>query len=163
MSDLRFNKYGFVDKTQTDDDSTTATGGRGGKGGGAKTLKPSDAHSLNSSSNPATNLKDYLQNTDVEQFAEHLPIKVIQSREVKWMDMLNNYDSWMKNNFAKIKSRCRKGIPQSMRSRAWMYLTGAVFVKKANPGYYLECVENRNNYDITKYVEDIKKGDFISL
>jgi hypothetical protein len=103
------------------------------------------------------NLKDYIQNTDVEQFAEHLPLKVIQSRERKWVDMLKNYNEWMKKRFDKIKSRCRKGIPQSMRSKAWMYLTGAILLKEKQPQYYAECLENRKQVDVGKYVEDIKK------
>lgn len=71
--------------------------------------------------------------------------------------MLRNFDEWMSKRFKKIKSRCRKGIPQSMRSKAWMHLTGAVLLKKQKPNYYKECLENRNRVEIGKYVEDIKK------
>ena len=83
--------------------------------------------------------------------------KVIQQRELKWVDMLRNFDEWMSKRFKKIKSRCRKGIPQSMRSIAWMHLTGAVLLKKQKPDYYKECLENPKRVEIGKYVEDIKK------
>ena len=109
------------------------------------------------SSNPVTNLKDYLQNTDVEEFSENLPIEVIRARETKWIEMLKNFDEWMSKRFKKIKSRCRKGIPQSMRSRAWMHLTGAFILKQQKPNYYSECLQNVNNIDVSKYIEDIKK------
>jgi hypothetical protein len=142
-SDVRFNKYGFIDKS--------------GSGGGdtlPKTLKKAtagDATSLNSSSaQQPQNLKDYLQNSDVEQFSEHTPIKVIRERERKWMEMLSNYDEWMRKRFKKVRSRCRKGIPQSMRSKAWMYLTGAILAKERRPNYYVECLENKSNVDITR-------------
>jgi hypothetical protein len=105
----------------------------------------------------ATNLKDYLQNTNVEEFAEKLTIEKIRSRELKWIKMLKNFNEWMRKDFKKIRSRCRKGIPQSMRSKAWMHLTGAFLLKQQKPNYYLECLNNIHNIDVNKYVEDIKK------
>lgn len=103
------------------------------------------------------NLKDYLQNTDVEEFAEKLPIKVIQSREVKWMEMLEKFDEWMRRRYPKILSRTRKGIPQSMRAKAWLCLTGALVLKQKAPTRYMDCLQNKQNVDITRCVEDIKK------
>lgn len=120
---------------------------------------PNNGSQTIESSSPVavTNLKDYLQNTDVEVFAEHLPIDVVRTRETKWIEMLKNFDEWMSKRFKKIKSRCRKGIPQSMRSRAWMHLTGAFILKQQKPNYYNECLQNVNNIDVNKYIEDIKK------
>lgn len=106
---------------------------------------------------PITNLKDYIQNTDVEEFAEHLPIDVIRSRETKWIDMLANFNDWMEKRFKKIKSRCRKGIPQSIRSRAWMHLTGAYILKHQRPNYFQDCLNNVKKHDVAKYLDDIKK------
>lgn len=103
------------------------------------------------------NLKDYIQNTDVEEFAENIPIEVIRSRETKWIDMLSNFNEWMERRFKKIKSRCRKGIPQSMRSRAWMHLTGAFLLKNQKPNYYQDCLYNVKKLDVAKYIDDIKK------
>jgi hypothetical protein len=134
-SEVRFNKYGFIDKS----------------GDTLPRKKTAETNSLNSSSaNQPQNLKDYLQNSDVEQFSENIPIKVVRERERKWMEMLNNYDDWMKKRFKKMRSRCRKGIPQSMRSKAWMYLTGAILSKEKRPTYYTECLENKSNVDVTR-------------
>ena len=38
---------------------------------------------------------------------------------------MNRWDWWMTHKRDKIKSRCRKGIPPSLRGRAWCFLTGA--------------------------------------
>jgi len=104
-----------------------------------------------------TNLKDYIQNADVEEFSEDLPIDVIRARESKWLDMLGNFNEWMEKRFKKIKSRCRKGIPQSMRGEAWMHLTGAFLLKNQRPNYYQDCLQNNKKIEINKYLEDIKK------
>lgn len=37
---------------------------------------------------------------------------------------------------AKIKERCRKGIPPAVRGKVWQYLTGAKYLKEKNPGVY---------------------------
>ena len=104
-----------------------------------------------------TNLKDYLQNTDVEEFSEKIPIKVIQLRELKWVDMLGHFDDWMGKRYKKIRSRARKGIPQSMRAKSWMHLTGAFLLKAKNTSYYQACLDNEKKVDIARYIEDIKK------
>ena len=117
----------------------------------------SDGDGGQSAAAAVTNLKDYIQNTDVEEFSEHLPVDVIRSRETKWIEMLKSFDEWMDKRFKKVKSRCRKGIPQSMRSRAWMHLSGAVTEKTKKPSYYADCLQNLKNVDVSKYIEDIKK------
>lgn len=181
---LTFNKYGFLQandtsassKTNTinrnstlskskskrgDGDSPNAKNDDDNNGGGDANNRRNDDDSFNTSDAEAnrtvTNLKDYIQNTDVEEFSEHLPIEVIRNRETKWIEMLKNFDEWMEKRFKKIKSRCRKGIPQSMRSTAWMHLTGAIVQKKKMPNYYNDCLHNVRQVEISKYIEDIKK------
>ncbi|RNA05526.1 TBC1 domain family member 10B [Brachionus plicatilis] len=167
---LRFNKYGFIQSAKTEEiysdtqPSKTDTLKKIFKSPNntlnrTKEQEPDDTDSMHTISTKSniTNLKDYIQNTDVEEFSENIPIKVIQLRELKWVEMLKNFDEWMDKRFRKIKSRCRKGIPQSMRSKAWMHLTGAILLKKNKPNYYNECLNNPNNLDVAKYIEDIKK------
>uniref|UniRef100_A0A8C9EHM3 Rab-GAP TBC domain-containing protein n=1 Tax=Pavo cristatus TaxID=9049 RepID=A0A8C9EHM3_PAVCR len=52
---------------------------------------------------------------------------VLRQRESKWLDMLNNWDKWMakKHKKVSIRLRCQKGIPPSLRGRAWQYLSGS--------------------------------------
>jgi hypothetical protein len=155
---LRFNKYGFAQVVNETNINTLKSNDKNDSQNNVNNNNNSNQDDTISNSNiVVTNLKDYLQNADVEMFSENIPIKVIQSRELKWVEMLNNFNEWMKKRFDKIKSRCRKGIPQSMRSKAWMHLTGAILLKKQKPDYYQECLTNPNNLDISKYVEDIKK------
>lgn len=161
---LKFNRYGFAQTSKVNEQMLNAEGkaneaktANGTVNGGTSTDADESRSSSSRTGVVVTNLKDYLQNSDVEEFAEQLPIKVIQARELKWVDMLAHFDEWMSKRFKKIKSRCRKGIPQSMRSKAWMHLTGAVLLKQQKPGYYAECLANPRHVEIGKYVEDIKK------
>jgi hypothetical protein len=61
--------------------------------------------------------------------------------------MLNNWQHYMQNDFElvhlwkllimctlQIRKRCRKGIPGSLRGRAWTYLCGAHQFIKENDG-----------------------------
>ena len=62
-----------------------------------------------------------------------------------------------RSKYKKLKDRCVKGIPQSVRSQAWMQLSGACKLKDANPAYYQTCLQNTKNIDISKYIHDIQK------
>ena len=128
IDSLTFNKYGFVQPANSNSNLNASSNVNAAS---SSTLNKSGAN-LNNNNNSRSlervnaengkvvaNLKDYLQNNDVEQFAEKLPIKVIQLRELKWVEMLSSFDEWMGKRFKKVKSRCRKGIPQSMRAKAW--------------------------------------------
>lgn len=68
-------------------------------------------------------------------------VEQMRSRELKWLDMMRNWDHWMRRKPNKIKSRCRKGIPPSIRGRAWACLLGVTpaFTEKYG-GKYQELV-----------------------
>src|SRR5947209_5913925 len=61
-----------------------------------------------------------------------LPADVVRQREVKWLQMLTRWDHYMKREFRVVRGRCRKGIPQSVRGRAWFYLCGAAYLQRQN-------------------------------
>ncbi|XP_008324566.1 TBC1 domain family member 10A-like [Cynoglossus semilaevis] len=69
---------------------------------------------------------------------EETPIDVLRLREAKWLEMLNNWDKWMAKKHKKVKERCQKGIPPSLRGRAWLYLTGAKVKREQNRGRFQE-------------------------
>ncbi len=46
----------------------------------------------------------------------------LNRREKKWIEMTTQWDKWMRTKLSKVKSRCIKGIPESMRGRAWQCL-----------------------------------------
>ncbi|XP_043757295.1 TBC1 domain family member 10A isoform X1 [Cervus elaphus] len=69
---------------------------------------------------------------------EEVPLEVLRQRESKWLDMLNNWDKWMAKKHKKIRLRCQKGIPPSLRGRAWQYLSGGKVKLQQNPGKFDE-------------------------
>uniref|UniRef100_A0A8D3BFS6 Rab-GAP TBC domain-containing protein n=1 Tax=Scophthalmus maximus TaxID=52904 RepID=A0A8D3BFS6_SCOMX len=70
--------------------------------------------------------------------AEEIPIEVLREREAKWLEMLNSWDKWMAKKHKKVKERCQKGIPPSLRGRAWLYLTGGKVKREQNRGRFQE-------------------------
>ncbi|KAM3873730.1 TBC1 domain family member 10A-like [Diretmus argenteus] len=68
--------------------------------------------------------------------AEDIPIEVLRQREAKWLEMLNSWDKWMAKKHKKVKVRCHKGIPPSLRGRAWLYLSGGKVKKEQNRGKF---------------------------
>ncbi|KAG7511585.1 hypothetical protein JOB18_004409 [Solea senegalensis] len=69
---------------------------------------------------------------------EEIPIEVLRLRESKWLEMLNNWDKWMAKKHKKVKERCQKGVPPSLRGRAWLYLTGGKVKREQNQGRFQE-------------------------
>nr|XP_046231550.1 TBC1 domain family member 10A [Scatophagus argus] len=74
----------------------------------------------------------------VGNFAEEIPTEVLRQREAKWLEMLNSWDKWMAKKHKKVKERCQKGIPPSLRGRAWLYLTGGKVKREQNLGKFKE-------------------------
>ncbi|TKS79065.1 TBC1 domain family member 10A EBP50-PDX interactor of 64 kDa [Collichthys lucidus] len=73
-----------------------------------------------------------------EASAKDIPPEVLRQREVKWLDMLSHWDKWMIKRFNKVRLRCQKGIPPSLRGRAWLYLSGGKMKKEQNQGKFQE-------------------------
>ncbi|XP_063769450.1 TBC1 domain family member 10A [Pseudophryne corroboree] len=69
---------------------------------------------------------------------QELPVEVLRQREAKWLDMLLNWDIWMAKRHKKIKLRCQKGVPPSLRGRAWQYLSGSRVKMDQNPHKFAE-------------------------
>lgn len=68
-------------------------------------------------------------------------VDVYRHRELKWIEMLQNWDKWITKKFPKVKERCRKGIPSSVRGRAWQNLSGSLRLKNLNVGVFEGLVE----------------------
>ncbi|XP_035212023.1 TBC1 domain family member 10A-like isoform X2 [Stegodyphus dumicola] len=83
-----------------------------------------------------------------------IPVDVLRQRELKWLEMLENWDLFMTKKYKKVRERCRKGIPPALRARAWQYLCGAKF-------YMDSCRHKFTELDGAagdpRCVEDIKK------
>ncbi|XP_052419414.1 TBC1 domain family member 10A [Carassius gibelio] len=70
--------------------------------------------------------------------AQEVPLEVLRHREAKWLDMLNHWDRWISKRFKKVRLRCQKGIPPSLRGRAWLYLSGGKVKREQNSGKFEE-------------------------
>lgn len=92
------------------------------------------------------------QNTTVS--VEEIPIEVLRQREAKWLEMLNSWDKWMAKKHKKIKERCQKGIPPSLRGRAWLYLTGGKVKREQNKGKFQELDDQPGD---SKWVDIIER------
>ncbi|KAG7334682.1 hypothetical protein KOW79_001278 [Hemibagrus wyckioides] len=67
-----------------------------------------------------------------------ISVEVARHREMKWLDMFKNWDKWISRRFPKVKLRCRKGIPSSLRARAWQLLSNSEELLMANIGKFEE-------------------------
>uniref|UniRef100_H3AII0 TBC1 domain family member 10B n=1 Tax=Latimeria chalumnae TaxID=7897 RepID=H3AII0_LATCH len=65
-----------------------------------------------------------------------IPVEVARQREMKWLDMLAHWDKWVYHRFQKVKLRCRKGIPSSLRAKAWQQLSNSKELMEQNPGKF---------------------------
>lgn len=81
-------------------------------------------------------------------------IQQIRKREMKWIKMFDNWDVWMQRRFQQMKRRCRKGIPSSLRGRAWQLLSGGTWLLNRNKGKYENLISSKLPETIT---EDIDK------
>lgn len=98
-----------------------------------------------------------------------------KDRERKWLYMIANWDREMTKNFRKVikikinyfkykiiqllfgsqvQNRCKKGIPQSIRPKAWLYLTRANILIEENKNIYFKLCDQPGD---RKWIEDIKK------
>uniref|UniRef100_U5EQ40 Putative ypt/rab gtpase activating protein n=1 Tax=Corethrella appendiculata TaxID=1370023 RepID=U5EQ40_9DIPT len=78
----------------------------------------------------------------------------IIAREKKWLHMIAHWSEYMNKNYKKIRERCRKGIPSSVRPKAWYYLSGASLLHNKYPNLYEELLQQDGNPHI---IEEIKK------
>lgn len=69
--------------------------------------------------------------------------KKLRNREKKWLEMLSNWSYYMTEKYEKVRERCRKGIPPSLRGRAWKNLCGASF--------HMDFGVNKDVFDVSLY------------
>ena len=70
----------------------------------------------------------FMNETDISAHPlseSRIRLEVLRRREIKWLDMIAHWDSYMRSNYKKVRERCRKGIPGSIRCQAWSHLCGA--------------------------------------
>nr|CAD7410754.1 unnamed protein product [Timema poppensis] len=90
--------------------------------------------------------------TDPKQ--QTVPAIVVLRREQKWLRMLAHWDRVMNANYKKVRERCRKGIPPSVRPRAWLFLCGGKLLLEQSKTLYKELILQEGD---ARWVDDIRK------
>ncbi|KAI1896383.1 hypothetical protein AGOR_G00094220 [Albula goreensis] len=81
-------------------------------------------------------------------------VDVARQREMKWLDMFNHWDKWISRRFQKVKLRCRKGIPSSLRAKAWQLLSNSKDLLDSNPGKFEALEREQGDH---KWLDIIEK------
>lgn len=71
-----------------------------------------------------------------------IPMEKLRQREMKWTKMFSEFDKYRTSKRSLLKKRCRKGIPYSVRGRAWSLLTAAEDLEKRNPNLFQELLKS---------------------
>ncbi|XP_061437962.1 TBC1 domain family member 10A-like isoform X2 [Lethenteron reissneri] len=75
---------------------------------------------------------------EVEEEVEEVPLELVREREVQWLRVLSDWDGWMGARPGKVRELCRLGVPNSLRARVWLFMTGARTRMQRNPGKFQE-------------------------
>ncbi|XP_078740359.1 TBC1 domain family member 10A-like isoform X2 [Lampetra fluviatilis] len=75
---------------------------------------------------------------EVEEEVEEVPVELVREREVQWLRVLSDWDGWMGARPGKVRELCRLGVPNSLRARVWLFMTGARTRMQRNPGKFQE-------------------------
>ena len=103
---------------------------------------------LKKDSNISDNNDNIIMKKDSNKLTKE-QILTINARTEKWQDMLNNYQKYQTTKRAKLKSRTRKGIPDSLRSIVWQLFAGTDKLKEKN------LFENLNKQELDKDIETV--------
>ena len=103
---------------------------------------------LKKDSNISDNNDNIIMKKDTNKLTKE-QILTINARTEKWQDMLNNYQKYQTTKRAKLKSRTRKGIPDSLRSIVWQLFAGTDKLKEKN------LFENLNKQELDKDIEGV--------
>lgn len=131
-------RYSHALKPANDSDSSTAESGQAG------TTLDSDLLGTISTVSTVIDRHGFLRLEDdisEEKAQEQLPPQVRQRRELKWVHMLQHWDRFMARHYAMVRRRCRKGIPSSVRARAWSQLCGGHYLMANNGGVFERLCE----------------------
>lgn len=80
---------------------------------------------------------------------------MLKKREIKWERMLNEWnDLYIRFHYKKLKQRCYKGIPPSVRPQAWFYLCCDQHLIQAYPQVFEYLSKLHGN---PKCIKDIKQ------
>lgn len=92
---------------------------------------------------------------EVQTLPRKVNLDQLRRREKKWLHMMDNWAHFMDDEYDKVRSRCRKGIPPSLRARAWKLLSGASFQSEIsmNRQVFDYCVRQPGDAKVVDEIE----------
>lgn len=90
-----------------------------------------------------------------------IPHNKLREREAKWLKMLGRWDYYISKKSDLVMKRCRKGIPYSVRGKAWQYLTHSYILEEKHPGLFNDLVRQAekiaNPTDLSAIEKDLHR------
>ena len=90
-----------------------------------------------------------------------IPHNTLRKRESKWLKMFEKWDYYMSKKPELIRRRCHKGIPYSLRGKAWRYLTHSYILEEKHPGLFSDLVRQAekiaNPNDLSAIMKDLHR------
>ncbi|KAI6656561.1 TBC1 domain family member 10A [Oopsacas minuta] len=90
-----------------------------------------------------------------------IPHNKLRKRESKWLKMFDKWDYYMSKKSDLIRVRCQKGIPYSLRGKAWRYLTHSYILEEQHPGLFNDLVRQAdkiaNPNDLSAIIKDLHR------
>ena len=110
----------------------------------------------------ATDRFGFMNSTpDLHQREQKPNVKLLRRREKKWLKMLSSHQTWniyATTHYKKVRSRCRKGIPSSIRPQAWFHLCGAGALQKGQTTFEHLCKQEGQQKWLTQIEKDLDRN-----
>ena len=110
----------------------------------------------------ATDRFGFISSTSNLHHEEQRPnVKLLRRREKKWLKMLSSHQAWnlyATTHYKKVRSRCRKGIPSSVRPQAWFHLCGAGALQQGQTTFEHLCAQKGEQKWITQIEKDLDRN-----
>ena len=95
-------------------------------------------------------ISDEDKNTKVSEGRTSTDLLLINARTEKWNEMIQNYESFYKKKYNKLKSRTRKGVPDCFRSIVWQLFAEEEKYRKGKENLFsqLDLIKLDENLEI---------------
>ncbi|XP_043273284.1 TBC1 domain family member whacked-like [Venturia canescens] len=75
-------------------------------------------------------------------------------REIKWIDILSNYNYYISKEYDVVERKCREGIPPEVRPEAWFWLSGGHALMESAPKLLSLLMDQKASPRITNQIKN---------